>query len=178
MHAEKNIPVLKKTMKVSPWDRFMSKVNKSGPIPPHKPELGPCWIYTGKKSKDGYGKFSIGRCEITAHRYSYSQTVGEIPEGLKLDHLCKNRPCVNPSHVEPVTQRVNVLRSNSLQAKNAAKTHCVNGHEFTSENTRISGGWRVCRECTLIRKADKRAKLGMTARGRYSTKATKQRVLP
>lgn len=178
MHAEKNIPVLKKAMKVSPWDRFMSKVDMNGPIPPHKPELGPCWIFNGPKTKDGYGKFTIGRLTITAHRYSYAHTNVEIPEGLKLDHLCKNRPCVNPAHHEPVTQRVNVLRSNSLQANNAAKTHCVNGHEFTPENTRISGGWRVCRECTLIRKANKRAAQGVAVRGRYTTKATQQRVLP
>lgn len=88
--------------------RFWSKVNKDGPIPEYRPDLGPCWIWIGAIDPQGYGSFSkpIRR----AHRCSYTLVKGEIPQGLELDHLCRVRRCVNPSHLEAVAHIVNVYR--------------------------------------------------------------------
>jgi hypothetical protein len=122
-----------------------------------KVELDPrtqCWNWKGSLATRGYGRFFVGRSEVLprgevyAYRWAYERWVGLVPEGLELDHLCRNRACVNPAHLEPVTKRTNILRGTSFSAKNAAKTHCAQGHEYTAENTypRKSGG-RDCREC-------------------------------
>lgn len=78
---------------------------------------------------------------------------GSIPKGLTLDHLCRNRACVNPVHLEPVTNRVNILRGIGITAQNARKTHCKHGHPFTVENTiyKHGGGWRICKICNRAR---------------------------
>ena len=92
---------------------------------------------------------------LTVHRVAYEAAVGPIPEGLQLDHLCRNTLCTNPAHLEPVTCRENLLRGNTLQAANAAKTHCPYGHPYAGENLRVrrlkSGGLgRSCRECARV----------------------------
>jgi hypothetical protein len=120
-------------------ERFWSRVS----------QVGECWEWTGPRDAAGYGKFSASRHRtVRAHRFAYEDMVGVIPEGLVIDHLCRNRSCVNPGHLEPVTDRVNVLRSHGFPATYAARTHCNNGHEFTPENTRfrVDGG-RRCRAC-------------------------------
>ena len=111
-----------------------------------------CWLWTGNTWK-GYGQFGVQQSpgkwkQNKAHRIAYELMVGPIPDGLQLDHLCRQPSCVNPAHLEPVTNRVNGLRGISPTANHARKTHCRVGHEFTPENTmpRIING-NACREC-------------------------------
>jgi hypothetical protein len=106
-----------------------------------------CWEWNGYKH-DGYGRFSINSNRIMAHRYAYEQLIGPIPEGLVLDHLCRNRPCVNPRHLRVVTRTVNSTENTeSVTMENKSKTHCDNGHPFTEANTYPTGDGRRCRIC-------------------------------
>ena len=111
-----------------------------------------CWIWTSTKSKKGYGYFTLNRKLIRAHRLSYELFKGDIPKGLQLDHLCRNRGCVNPEHLEPVTQSVNSKRglTGLINNPQTNKTHCKNGHKFDEENlteyTR-KFGHRRCKIC-------------------------------
>jgi hypothetical protein len=107
-----------------------------------------CWEWTASLTPLGYGRFSFrGKHPASAHRAAYILYVGEIPEGLSLDHLCRNPKCINPSHLEPVTHKENVLRGEGIAALNARKIECIRGHEFTTENTIIDGNRRQCRAC-------------------------------
>ena len=82
---------------------------------------------------------------------AYIYAVGEIPDGLSIDHLCRNRRCCNPAHLEAVTNRENLLRGPTTQAsRNAVKTHCINGHEFTEANTYYRKDGRTCRTCSML----------------------------
>lgn len=107
-----------------------------------------CWLWTGGLRK-GYGGWENGRrygLGTVAHRIAYRAIMGEIPSGLVLDHLCRVTHCVNPAHLEPVTQRVNTLRGDGITAKAAQQTHCKRNHELTPENT-YGGRSRRCRTC-------------------------------
>lgn len=108
-----------------------------------------CWEWSGLKMPSGYGQISENGIHRIAHRVAYELIEGPIPDGLQLDHLCRVRHCMNPAHLEPVTPRVNVLRSTSFSAANAVKTHCPAGHEYTPENTyqRRDRNGRLCRPC-------------------------------
>lgn len=108
-----------------------------------------CWEWTMSIDAQGYGRISIdGYSAYAVHRASYETFVGPIPDGLVIDHLCRNRCCCNPDHLETVTMQVNTLRGEGAGAKNARKTHCIRGHEFTEANTyRYGDGWRACRAC-------------------------------
>ncbi len=106
-----------------------------------------CWNWKANKYKDGYGQFSIGKRKIAAHRYSYILARGDIQEDFVVDHLCGNKSCVNPLHLEVVTQKENVKRGIKNRT-NINKTHCKRGHIFDEENTYInSKGRKVCRQC-------------------------------
>lgn len=105
-----------------------------------------CWNWTQCRNTDGYGVVGRNRRRYPAHRYAWTLLRGPIPDGMELDHLCRNRGCVNPDHLEPVTHTENILRGDSPQAINSRKTHCIRGHEFTEANTYTYKG-RHCRTC-------------------------------
>ena len=120
-------------------NRFWNKVDKTGS----------CWVWTGARTSQGYGNFLWYGKNVVAHRKSYEILVGNIPKDLDLDHLCRNRSCVNPYHLEPVTRRENLLRGDTIPAKHVNKTHCPKGHKYTKENTYTYAGnnSRYCKTC-------------------------------
>lgn len=127
------------------FDRFEAKVwFKPG-----------CWEWQAGKATAGYGTFWTGDRFMSAHRYAFELYVGPIPVDLQLDHLCRNRGCVNPNHLEPVTARENALRGEGPTAVNARRNECVNGHPFDEGNTYqrpASRPGRECRACRVRRK--------------------------
>jgi len=134
-------------------ERFWIKINKGKS----------CWNWNGAATGFGYGRFWGGNTYELSHRWSYMHFVGPIPEGLTIDHLCRNTRCVNPSHLEPVTMRENIMRGNSLSALNAKKTHCKRRHKFDEKNTyryiAKYGPGRGCRLCNRERSRQLRLKL-------------------
>lgn len=114
-----------------------------------------CWETDLSKTTKGYARIRVSRTTRTdAHRIVYEAVFGPIPEALVIDHLCRNRGCVNPQHMEAVESRENTLRGEGPSAQNARKTHCPRDHEYTPENTYISPkGKRSCRTCLRARYA-------------------------
>lgn len=102
-----------------------------------------CWQWTGARNSNGYGIACIGDGRTAlAHRATYTAMVAPIADGLQIDHLCRNRDCCNPAHLEPVTAAVNQQRAKALI------THCPQGHAYDGANTFYKSGARQCRECT------------------------------
>lgn len=126
-------------------------------------EETPCWTWMGSIDRGGYGRIGYRGKNTRAHRLAYALVKGPIPEGLELDHLCRNRTCVNPDHLEPVTHQVNAARAARNEYKRSI-THCRNGHEYTPENTHWYRGDRYCRSCQRAawRRHDERRRLGLT----------------
>jgi hypothetical protein len=117
-------------------ERFWSKVDRNAD--------NECWPWKASLRMNGYGQFMLAGHNVAAHRLAYEMVVGPIPEGLDLDHLCRNRTCCNPAHLEPVTRRENARRG----IKGVLTTHCPQGHPYDEANTRITrNGWRSCRAC-------------------------------
>lgn len=118
-----------------------------------------CWEWLMSRTADGYGQVSVKRAMVRVHQVTYLALVGPVPEGLQLDHLCRNRACCNPWHVEPVTPLENTRRGDGPEVigrRYRDRTECSRGHEYTPENTYIrtrrSGRTsRVCRKCRVIR---------------------------
>lgn len=114
-----------------------------------------CWIWTGATSGgSGYGRIGVGsrsdstRRTVGCHRFAYEALVGPIPDGLLLDHLCRNRLCANPGHLEPVSSRENTLRGKTLAAAQVTRTHCPHGHPYSGPNLyQRPCGRRACRTC-------------------------------
>lgn len=131
-------------------ERFWEKVNKDGPVPHADANLGPRWVWTAGKTSDGYGQFRHDRETVkTAHITAYELLVGPVPDGKQLDHRCRVRRCVRPDHLEPVTQRMNIMRGMGLARFNAGVTHCPKGHPYKGRNLYVNPntGARNCRTC-------------------------------
>jgi hypothetical protein len=120
-------------------------------------DFGDCVLWVAGKRR-GYGNFWLEGKPRAAHRLAYQWWRGPIPEGLTLDHLCRLPACVNPWHLEAVTNTVNILRGTAPSAKYAKATHCIHGHEFTEENTYVYPGHRRCRTCIFDRQRERRAR--------------------
>lgn len=138
-------------------ERFWAKVGKTDG----------CWHWLGPKSPEGYGRFSVDGRLVGPHRFAYELVVGPLPEGLELDHLCRNPSCVKPSHVEIVSHVENVRRGHA--GRNwAAKIHCPQGHSYNLFNTRFRprNGKRVTRTCRECRRIEQRSR-------RYRTRQEK-----
>lgn len=110
-------------------ERFWAKVDKTDT----------CWLWTGAKTGDGYGEIKVSGRMVPAHRLSWTMAGGTLIEGMTLDHLCRTRACVNPAHLDQVTNKVNILRGNGAPALNARRTHCKRGHLLPERGR--------CREC-------------------------------
>lgn len=124
-------------------ERFWEKVDKTAA----------CWLWNGYRDRNGYGQVRVNRRTLKyAHRVSFELCVGPIPDGLVLDHLCRNTSCVNPEHLEAVTQHLNILRGESPMAHQAQQTQCIRGHELAGENLALTEGGkkRRCRECRRL----------------------------
>ena len=113
-------------------------------------KLNYCWNWINAKDKEGYGQLTLLGKSIKAHRLSYEVFIGKIPKGLVIDHLCHNTSCINPIHLEAVTQKENIRRGNTGKINNhqTKKRFCPNGHEYNKENTyNYKGNHRLCRKC-------------------------------
>jgi hypothetical protein len=137
-----------------------------------EPCLG-CWKWAGSRNEQGYGGFRTPSGLKKAHRVAYELAIGPIPDGLVLDHICRRPHCVNPCHLEPVTQAENLRRA-AMQ-----RTCCPQGHPYTPDNTYYyKGKGRQCRTCTLAKQAEKRSRRTPEQRERARAYFRNRRITP
>ncbi len=133
--------------------RFDGHVNRDGPIPAYRPELGPCHLWTSGVNKAGYPNFTrADRTTVGAHRFALLLAGETIPPGYQVDHLCRVPRCVRRSHLEAVPPAVNQQREKEANGRTggefqSARTHCPSRHEYDEANTRVYRGHRYCRQC-------------------------------
>ena len=133
---------------------------------PHAGQRSACWIWPGYITSYGYGVIQRYRKKsLLAHRVIYEATVGDIPNGLQIDHLCRNRSCINPNHMEIVNARTNTLRGIGPTATNARKTHCSKGHRLMGTNLYTHKNRRRCRTCDVNRAKKRRRHSRAACRG-------------
>lgn len=138
----------------TPEERFWQMA-----IPGDSPD--DCWGWRGKLHHLGYAHLAVDGAQRPAHRFSYEMVHGPVPPELHIDHLCRNRGCTNPAHLEAVPPRVNILRGIGRGALNAIKTHCPQGHPYDEMNTYTlpsRPNARYCRACATQRKLERRAR--------------------
>lgn len=142
-----------KRTRPTPEQRFWAKVEKTED----------CWNWTAGH-REGYGHFRVDQATAwPAHRLSYTWLIGPIPDGLNLDHLCRNTFCVRPSHLQPVTQLENVWRSPTHDQWQRLKTHCLKGHPYSGDNLYVHKGRRHCKTCRREEKRLRRARASAQA---------------
>ncbi len=135
--------------------RFLERLDKTDP--------SGCWFGYRKPRADGYTPMLIDGRWTYAHRLAYELLVGPVTDGLELDHLCRDPRCVNPAHLEPVTRRENLVRGETIVARQVKATHCVNGHEFTLSNTYTRKSRRSCRACHRDTERARRSRLAVAS---------------
>lgn len=156
-----------------PADLICHACKKNGPAPkPLRQRLlskiqveNGCWVWQGYKCNWGYGRIKVHGQILVVHRVAYEEFIGPIAENLEIDHLCRNRMCINPAHLEPVAHKVNIQRgtagkypSNGDQGRR--KTHCPHGHLYDLFNTHWTKlGHRECRSCRAAQNKRRRKKL-------------------
>ena len=120
----------------------------------------PCMVLPVALMPNGYTRCTVNGVRMYAHRASHEESIGPIPEGFEVDHLCKNRACIEPAHLEAVSPRENNLRSDSFAGIRSRQVACIHGHPFDAENTYVApdSGTRKCRTCrTATRERSRRA---------------------
>lgn len=152
---------LEELERIKIFSRFMTKINFTKT----------CWLWTGPINngpRNGYAFFDIKIAknkwkQIRAHRYIWKFLMGNIPNNLVIDHICRIRHCVNPTHLRLVTHRTNSLEnSNSVAARNSKKTHCPKGHPLNGDNLRPPMRWRRCKKCSNINAQTYRARKALS----------------
>lgn len=169
-HRQEYLPMPRK---LTLFDRFWVKVDKNGPPPPHRPELGPCWLWLGQIDHKGYGRVSVDNRMRRAHQTSYVFAFGPVPDGLSVLHHCDVRRCVRPYHLYAGTALNNThdaIERGRARYANMLVGECKRGHPCTPENiitvTRTIGSTqRRCRLCRSI----EQAKVKQAARERAKT---------
>lgn len=133
-----------------------------------------CWEWSGAHFHNGYGRARYHGRDTVAHVIAWELTNGPVPQGLELDHECRNRGCINPAHLEPVTHQVNQMRGTSFVRENAEKTECLKGHPLSGENLFIrNDGRRRCRTCE--RESQKRLRNTSTYRTKHAAEERQRR---
>lgn len=127
--------------------RAWARLDRNGPLPERRPELGRCWVWTGATNRQGYGHLGLNGKHRLVHRVTWESVNGAIPAGLHLDHLCRTRLCARPDHLEPVTAGENMRRGDHPSMITFRTGICRRGHGMTADNTAYERGGRRCKQC-------------------------------